>query len=398
MESNRTDNRQWVAIGTISGALAMIVLGLFFFLLLNPRQPIPVQVTIGEFPPATPIAESGGSKFFGGWVDDANAREAVVQSLPAGQRYFSDTPAFKAFRGDDTKDVLLTDAAVMVTGKWLPIRDQADVGSCVSFGTATAIEHLILLQIAEAMRAGLPPPSEYRDLAQEVIYGGSRVEVGGGRIRGDGSVTAWAGEFVKRWGVVPRDQYGSIDLRKYSTRTCREFGARGVPDALEVVARQSPVKGITFVRNAIEADRAIRQGYPIAVGSQIGFGSRGPWPRDQDGFLRASGSWGHCMAVLGTVTVGQRKGFLFINSWSESVHQGPTGGKNIPAGGCFFVDWSTANRMFGEGDAIAFSDAVGFPTRSQFDWFINVAPKPDVFTNRKPRKGEEVAWVPSLAW
>src|SRR5437763_1529398 len=74
---------------------------------------------------------------------------------------------------------------------------------------------------------------EYRDLAQEVIYGGSRVEVGGGRLRGDGSVGAWAAKFVHDYGVVPRGVHGRYDLSRYDERRCREYGARGVPGDLE---------------------------------------------------------------------------------------------------------------------------------------------------------------------
>lgn len=365
MTWDRHDKKQTLAIAALAGAMAVlcaVVIALVVRppVVINPLTPLPEPVAEG----------AAGEKFYGGWVDDRDAREEVKATLPFGLVYFGDTPAGRAVRGDDTKDVLLTDAALAVRGSWLPIRNQGDVGSCVSFGTASAIEHLILIQMVNAMQAGLPPPTDYRDLAQEVIYGGSRVEVGGGRIRGDGSVTAWAGEFVKKWGVVPRAKYGSFDLSNYSTSTCRKFGSQGVPDDLETVAKLSPVKGITFVRNADEAWKAIGNGYPIAVGAQLGFGSRGPWNRDADGFVKSSGSWSHCTAILGRVTVGTRKGFLLMNSWGDNVHRGPKGGKNIPDSGCFFVEYTTADRMFKEGDAIAFSDAVGFPARVLPDFWI----------------------------
>lgn len=369
MTLSNMDRKQNLVIAAIGGA-AIVILAILIAVVLRP--PVVIQQ---PFPPADAVAENpSGEKFYGGWVDDAPAREAVKGTLQSV--YFGDTPAGRAVQGDEAKDVLLTDAALAVRGSWLPIRDQKDVGSCVSFGTVAAIEHLILIQMANAMQAGLPPPSDYHDLAQEVVYGGSRVEVGGGRIRGDGSVTAWAGDFVKRWGVVPRARYNSIDLTTYSTSTCRKFGQTGVPDDLEDVARQSPVKSITFVRSADEAWKAIGNGYPIAVGAQLGFGSRGPWNRDADGFVKASGSWSHCTAILGRVTVNGRKGFLLMNSWGEGVHKGPKGGKNIPDSGCFFVEYATADRMFKEGDAIAFSDAVGFPAKKLPDWNWIAAPLP----------------------
>lgn len=317
---------------------------------------------------------SGFSSRATGWKPDAEATEAIKASL--AEPYFGDTAAGKAFLADEDKDVLLTDAAKYVLGDYLPVRDQKDVGSCVSFGVASAIEHLILVDMARAGQLGLPPPSEYKDLVQEVIYGGSRVEIGGGRIRGDGSVTAWAAKFVQQYGVVPRGQYGPWDLRNYNTLTCRKFGSTGVPPELEAEAKKSPVKTFAFVRNAEEASKALHQGYPIAVGSSVGFGNRGPWPRDKDGFLRASGSWGHCMSVLGVVNVNGRRGFLWNNSWGPGVHQGPTGGKAIPASGCFFVDWATADRMFKEGDALCFSGAVGFPVKQLPEWWF-LGTRPD---------------------
>lgn len=325
--------------------------------------------------PKVPVPNSG--PFFG-WHNKPDEVAAIQESLPFGQRYFSETPAGKVVLGNENDDIFLTDAALSVRGDFLPIRDQGQIGSCVSFGSTCAIEHLILIQIAEANRLGLPPPSEYRDLSQEIMYGGSRVEIGGGRIRGDGSVTAWAAKFAQQYGVVPRDKYPEIDLSAYSVNTCRKLGASGVSTAMEAVAKKSPVKSFTFVRSAAEASKALHQLYPIAVGSSQGFGDQGPWQTDSLGRLAPKGRWGHCMAVLGVGTLSDgKKYFLFCNSWGSGVHQGPKGGKQVPKSGVFFVDWDTADRMFAEGDAVAFSDAVGFPPKPNAGtdwWFAKVPP------------------------
>ena len=98
------------------------------------------------------------------------------------------------------------------------------------------------MQIADGEAA------EYRDLAPEVIYGGSRVEIGGGRIRGDGSIGAWAARWVRDYGVVPRGLHGSHDLRLYDENRCRDYGRRGVPDDLEALAKEHPVRGVVNVR------------------------------------------------------------------------------------------------------------------------------------------------------
>jgi hypothetical protein len=299
-------------------------------------------------PSAEPIDEP--TRAFG-WVDDPHA----VQSVAGQSRRFADTEAFGApYEGPD--DVFLWQACRQATGDLLPPRDQKSVGSCVSFGTASAIEHLLCVQIASGAS------EEFRDLAQEVIYGGSRVEIGGGTIRGDGSIGAWAAKFVTTYGVVARGKYGQYDLRSYDESRCREYGRSGVPDELEPLARQHPVKDASNVRSWDECKAAIRNGYPIAVCSSQGFTMQ----RDAEGFCKASGTWAHCMAIIG-IRGGSRPGAFLLNSWGGSAHTGPRGpGDPSPAG--FWADAAVVDRMLKQGDSWAFSHAVGFPAR-KLNWY-----------------------------
>jgi hypothetical protein len=301
----------------------------------------------GLTPPARPVPGAFG------WVADPAAVQAVAATLPDAR--FARTEAYRAAY-DGPEDVFLWDACRRVTGDLLPPRDQKDVGSCVGFGTASAVEHLICVQIAGGAR------EEYRDLSQEVIYGGSRVEIGGGRVRGDGSVGAWAAKFVREYGVVPRGIHGRHDLRAYDTGRCREFGRVGVPDELEAVARQYPVKAVANVRTWDECKAAIRNGYPIAVCSGQGFAMT----RDTDGFCRPQGTWMHCMAIVG-VRGGNRPGAFLLNSWGGDAHRGPVGlGNPSPAG--FWADAAVVDRMLKQGDSWAFSSFAGFPAR-KLDWY-----------------------------
>ena len=197
-----------------------------------------------------------------GWVPDRDEVRAVSSTFP--QPDFDATPAYRdIYAGPD--DVFLWDASRKVLGRLIPPRDQGSVGSCVAFGTASAIEHLLCVQAAKGAN------EEYRDLAQEIIYGGSRVEIGGGRIRGDGSVGAWAAKFVVDFGVLPRGTFGRFDLRAYDVPRCREFGRTGVPNELEPEVRQHPVKAVSNVKAWDEARAAIRNGYPVIVCSNQGF-------------------------------------------------------------------------------------------------------------------------------
>jgi hypothetical protein len=288
-----------------------------------------------------------------GWIDDPDSVRAVAASLPCPR--FCDTEAFGApYEGPD--DVFLWDACRKVTGNLLPPRDQRDVGACVGFGTASAIEHLMCVQVA------MGASEEYRDLAQEVIYGGSRVEIGGGVVRGDGSIGAWAARFVTQYGVVPRSIFGRHDLRTYDVARCREYGARGVPDELEPLARQHPVKTVANVRTWDECKAAIRNGYPVAVCSSRGFAMA----RDAEGFCRPSGTWMHCMTIVG-IRGGSRPGAFLLNSWGPNAHTGPRGlGDPSPAG--FWADAAVVDRMLRQGDSWAFSNVVGFPPR-KLNWY-----------------------------
>ena len=294
-----------------------------------------------------------------GWQENPSEVNAIVKTLDF--KRFSDTPAGRLVFGDEPDHVYLWDAVRKVRGDILPPRNQGQVGSCVSFGTASAIEHLLCVQIALGKQR-----HEYKDLVQEAIYGGSRVEIGGGRIRGDGSVGAWGAEWVRSRGINSRGVYGSLDLRAYDELRCKEWGRNGVPDAIERIAEDSPVKGVTLVKSASEARKALAQGYPIAVCSNQGF----TFERDADGFAKARGTWAHCMAIVG-YQMGSRPGFFVLNSWGGETHRGPRGnGDPSPAG--FWAEANTVDRMLGQGDSWAFSDAAGFPLRKvdPIDWVL----------------------------
>ena len=276
----------------------------------------------------------------------------MAQPLPT----FGLTPA--NFAADIPDHVFLWEADRKVLGSVLPPKNQGSVGSCVSFGTNTAIRRTMLTEIM------LGDPEEFKDIAEEVTYGGSRVEIGGGRISGDGSVGAWAAEFVKRWGVVNRGVHGSYDLTGYSESRCREFGRNGVPADLETVAKAHPVKNITQVTNWAEAKKALASGYGIAICSNQGFSMR----RDAKGICRPSGSWAHCMALDGYfIENGNEYGHI-ENSWGADAHTGPVGWGEPNTGG-FWADAEVIGRMLRQDDSWAFSAVDGFPAR-KINWLL----------------------------
>lgn len=164
---------------------------------------------------------------------------------------------------------------------------------------------------------------ELRDIAEEVTYAGSRVEVGGGRLRGgDGSVGAWAAQFVQKYGVVSREVHGQYDLTKYSESRARSWGNSGVPDDLELVARQHSVRDITLVKTWADAKRALSQGYGIAICSDQGFAMQ----RDSRGVAAPKGRWAHCMCLDGYHIDESGNEFGHIeNSWGGEYPYRPCG-------------------------------------------------------------------------
>lgn len=334
--------------------------------------------------PATPDgAADGFGPARGGWVRD---EDAIADNRdPAKTPQFSDTPAGRAALGGE--DVLLYRAVRRAAGKpapWYPNVNQLSVGCCVGCG----FKHGCDVVQATAILGGAP--FEWKPTAVEPIYAGSRVEVGGGRLRGDGSVGRWAKEWLQaRGGLVPMEKLGRYDLTAFNPSRARQWGTTGVPDDLEPEARKHPVKGTALVTSAADVKRALLQGYPVAVCSNVGFDNRDGTvgTRDRDGFCAPRGTWPHCMCLLGW-RGGARPGALCLNSWGDKAHAGPVWPDDMPPA-AFWIDESVVERMVRQGDSFALADVQGFPARPvPLDWNVRLAPA------RRPRPADAFALAP----
>jgi hypothetical protein len=213
---------------------------------------------------------------------------------------------------------------------------------------------------------------EWKSVSVEAIYALSRVEVGGGRISGDGSVGAWAAKAVKDYGVVSMEKHGAHDLTTFSPARARDWGRRGCPDDLEPEAKRHPIKGTALVASWADVKRSIQQGYPVAVCSDQGFRME----RDATGRARPQGSWAHCMAIVGVRAAkdGRTEGGFILNSWGDQAHTGPVWPADAPVAG-FWADAAVIDRMVRQGDSFALSDVVGFPRRViPLNWDIRAVP------------------------
>ncbi len=283
-----------------------------------------------------------------GWIDDPKMVEQIMSELPFP--VFSDiwTPIKDSGKG---KTVLLYDIIRKVAGTF-PMRKQT-VGDCVSQGAAYAVDAVKSVDIY------LNKEFEewVAETATEDIYGGSRVQIGGGRISGDGSVGAWAAKYVNQYGALPRQKYGDIDLSVYSGNFARTLGRKGVPEELLAIAKQHPIQTVSLVTTYEEVRDLICNGYAVTIASMQGFSSK----RDAEGFAKPQGTWAHQMSILGVDDSHKRPGVLVQNSWG--VWNGGPKRLDQPDGS-FWVDAEEIEkRILSKRDSWAFSGYEGFKPR-----------------------------------
>jgi len=283
-----------------------------------------------------------------GWVDDPRGVEETMKTMPFP--VFGDVwaPIKDSGKG---KTVLLYEIIRKVTGGHFPNRRQT-VGDCVSQGAAYAVDAIKCVDIL----INKDFERWVAETATEDIYAGSRVQIGGGRIRGDGSLGSWAAKYVTEFGALARQKYGDFDLTKYSGSKARSWGkgGSGVPRKLIPFCKEHPVEIASRVKNYEQVRDLVANGYGVTIASNQGFSSK----RDKDGFARPQGSWAHQMAILGVDDDRQRPGVLVQNSWG-AWNSGPKR-LNQPTGS-FWVDADEIERrVLSRGDCWAFSGYKGF--------------------------------------
>jgi hypothetical protein len=284
-----------------------------------------------------------------GWRPLPKEVEKVMNSLPH--------PVFGAI-GDSIKGsgkgkvTLLYDYIRQVNGGKFPNRKQT-VGDCVSQGAAYAVDAVKAVDIVVHGDFEL----WVAETATEDIYGGSRVQIGNGRIgRGDGSIGAWAARYVNEYGAVPRGKYGNVDLTTYSGQKAQRWGMpnAGVPATLLEKAKQHPIETVSQVSTYSECRDLVANGYAVTIASNQGFSNR----RDSEGFARPEGSWAHQMSILAVDDAYRRPGVLVQNSWG-TWNAGPK--RHNQPDGSFWVDADDIERLIlSQGDSWAFSGYAGF--------------------------------------
>ena len=219
----------------------------------------------------------------------------------------------------DQPPVLLYEALFHFLKHWK--RGAQGIGDCVSWGWELACTIAAAVQAFNS-RGEFAFSGEY---ATEPIYGGSRVEARGKKRGGysDGSYGGAAAKWVTIWGALLRQNYSHVngankeyDLTSYSSDKAKEWGNYGCggeddADKLDLHAKEFPVRHAVLCTTFDQSALAIANGYPVAVCSGYGFGSRGA-----GGWLQRKGSWSHCMLFCGVRF--DKPGLLLANSWGNS--------------------------------------------------------------------------------
>lgn len=318
---------------------------------------------IGSLVPAA-IAECGfETPVYSGWLPD---NQAIQQHIAQTVRpYFSQNARPTVIGSGKDKVVLLHKYLERAVGTVIP-HDQG-IGDCVGQAYGLGVDTLSATQIY-----GLGLEEEWKaKVSTEIAYAGSRYEIGyethGTRnlLSGDGSLGIYCAEFCQTFGTLIRKDYGVIDLTTYDAQLSRSMGKTGVPDSLEPLVKEHPVKSFALVRNYEEVRDAIANGYPVIFCSSIGFNpncnnhNRGG--RDSEGFLNKCGTWYHAMLGFGVDDLSNRKGILIMNSWGSDWVGGPK--RHDQPDGSFWVDAKTIDIMCAGQDSYALSGYVGFPSQ-----------------------------------
>ena len=236
-------------------------------------------------------------------------------------------------------------------------------GSCVGHGKCNAEWYLMAV---ERLRLGEPeavvmPYEPYG-------YGCSRVQVGGGRLRGDGSLGVWAADAARKFGVLRSDTAG---LPPWETREGRHgatvvfpgdvdkrWGDKpGPPTEYLDAGREHLVRSTALVTTYPQVRDALANGYPVTVASNRGFRMRPAVDKGKH-WGKPAGSWAHQMCLIGIDDDSRRPGVYCLNSWGPDAHGPPA--DDAPPGG-FWIDADVCDAMVRQGDSWAFSQFDGFP-------------------------------------
>jgi hypothetical protein len=278
----------------------------------------------------------------GGWLHDPEEVGRLLATMP--RPLFSQAAPLLSGSGTGKTTLLYKAFKDINKGSYIDYPAQT-IGDCVSHGFGHGVDLLEAVQIALGHKNEV-----FHQTATEAIYGMARVDIGGQRgSYSDGAVGAWAAKAVSTIGTVDRDVVGPYDGSR-----AKSWGAKGVPAAIKSKAGQHKVGSVSMVETYEELEDALANGYPVPVCSNQGFTLQ----RDEDGFCRPKGHWGHCMLIVG-VRADKRPGACIFQSWGPDMPTGPLG-LDQPTNS-FWADRDVVSDMLAMQDSWALSQFEGYP-------------------------------------
>lgn len=247
------------------------------------------------------------------------------------------------------------------------------IGDCVSFGAELACTLLTAKHAYKKRRK-----SAFKEAATESIYGGCRVEALGKSSGGwsDGAYGAAAATWVRKWGVLYREDYSQKtgnkehNLSRYSSKKAKDWGNYGCGGQndrgeLDELAKGHPVKTISQMGSFDDVAAAIAGSKtPVTIASQYGTDMR----RDRDGFCQWNGSWSHQMSLIAIRF--DKPGALCAQSWGPNSASGPHYPESMPnniRGFTWWIPERDVDRICRSGDCWAFGDIDGWRI-DKADW------------------------------
>lgn len=224
-------------------------------------------------------------------------------------------------------------------------RSQGSAPNCVGQAISAAID------ISEGSSGGVLPAR----VDAAFIYGISRID-NGFTFRA-GSQCGWAAASAQSVGVVPMIEFPflGLDLTAESVKRSADYGSTGPPKELRFVAANYQIEDYYQVRNWEQLRGALKSGYPVIIGSNVGFGPNYNNRRDSNGFLYSARwrGWNHAMVIIAyDDRVGETSGALVLNSWGPDWVSGPTKLGDEPSGS-FWITPRDVNRILARGDSFA---------------------------------------------
>lgn len=235
-------------------------------------------------------------------------------------------------------------------GNHLPTFEQ-QVGDCVAAAIRQAGARLQVADLAIRFQEEKLKPWHV-----PYIYGTSRVQIGGGRLDGDGSTGAWGAAAVKQYGVLFDDD---PDAPEYSGNVSREWGRRpGPPENFQATARTRPVGAYARINSIEELRLALLNLYPCTIASNRGF-KMSPVEKQGRHVFEPAGTWYHQMSLIAWQDEPFPAAYR-LNSWGPHAHGDPLNGE--PPGGA----WCSAECITDEirnpnNELFTYSRFEGFP-------------------------------------